>query len=297
MAQPKDRNSSLIANCVFNAFLSCTAIMLNIITILALRKTSSMPKTLKTLLLSLAVSDIGVGLLVQPLYVAYLVMEMEQNTETQTFKITRASSIITRIFLSWASFFGIVALTADRFLAIHLHLRYQELVTHKRVVAVVISSWVLSAIVALILNFRNWIPANVSKIILVTIRSLCYLTTALFYFKIYLAVRHHSNQIYVLQAQLAQNGEAIANAARQRKSAVGTFYVYLVFLACYLPNTSYWSVAGRTSPNTVAWHLELYIITLVLLNSTLNPLIYCWKMIHIRHAAMDIVRNILPSRN
>ena len=104
MAQPKDRNSSLIANCVFNAFLSCTAIMLNIITILALRKTSSMPKTLKTLLLSLAVSDIGVGLLVQPLYVAYLVMEMEQNTETQTFKITRASSIITRIF----SFLGFV---------------------------------------------------------------------------------------------------------------------------------------------------------------------------------------------
>ena len=54
--------------------------MLNIITIQALRKTSSLPKTLKTLLLSLAVSDLGEGLLVQPLYVAILLMNVEENS-------------------------------------------------------------------------------------------------------------------------------------------------------------------------------------------------------------------------
>ena len=54
--------------------------MLNIITIQALRKTSSLPKTLKKLLISLAVSDLGVGLLVQPLYVEILVMKKEDNS-------------------------------------------------------------------------------------------------------------------------------------------------------------------------------------------------------------------------
>ena len=63
-------NSSLIVNSVFYAFLSYTAIMLNIKTIHALRKTSSLPKPLKTMFLSVAVSDPGVGLLVQPLNVA-----------------------------------------------------------------------------------------------------------------------------------------------------------------------------------------------------------------------------------
>ena len=58
-----DLRSTYIANCVFNSFLSYTAIMLNIVTIHAIRNTSSLPKTLKTLLLSLAVSDVGVGLL------------------------------------------------------------------------------------------------------------------------------------------------------------------------------------------------------------------------------------------
>ena len=62
-----------IANCVFNSFLSYAAIMLNIVTIHAITKTSSLPKTLKTLLLSLAVSDVGVGLLVQPFYTSLLV--------------------------------------------------------------------------------------------------------------------------------------------------------------------------------------------------------------------------------
>ena len=59
---------------------------MNIITIQALRKTSSLPKTLKTLLLSLAVSDLGVGLLVQPLYVAILVMEIDQNTNSTAYR-------------------------------------------------------------------------------------------------------------------------------------------------------------------------------------------------------------------
>ena len=58
--------------CLFNAYLSYTATMLNIAAIYAIRKTSSLSKYLKTLLLSLAISDLGVGLLVQPMFVAYV---------------------------------------------------------------------------------------------------------------------------------------------------------------------------------------------------------------------------------
>ena len=270
--------------------------MLNIITILALRKTSSLSKPLKTLLLSLAVSDLGVGLLVQPLYVAYLAISMEQNTETQTFKITLGALQITGSFLSYASFFGGMALSAGRFLAIHYYLRYQELVTPKRVVAAVISVWVLSVIVSLI-AFSGLIPENIGAIIGGTIECVCYLTTAFFYFKIYLAVRHHSNQIHVLQAQLAHNGEVIANVMRQKKSAVGAFYLYLVFVACYLPHLCIWVNHLTTGLSTATWHLSFYFYTLLLLNSSLNPLIYSWKMTDIRHAVMDILRNIFPCHN
>ena len=241
----------------------------------------------------MAVSDLAVALLVQPLYVTYLVMFIKENTQTRTFEITWNILNPTASFLASASFFGVVALTADRFFALHLHLRYQELVTHKRVVAVVISIWIISAI--LILLFKWTRPSNVSAIIAVTVQSVCYLTTAFFYFKIYLAVRHHTNQIHVLQAQLAQNnGGDMANAVRERKAAVGTFYVYLVFLICYLPSTCHWIIRRSAGPGTMLFQFALCAYTLIFLNSSLNPLIYSWKMRHVRHAVMEILRNIPP---
>ena len=140
-----------------------------------------------------------------------------------------------------------------------------------------------------------WIP-NTVGIISVPVESVCYLTTALFYFKIYLAVRHHSKQIHVLQAQLAQNNEGdMTNAARERKAAVGTFYVYLVFLICYLPSTCVWIIHISTAPSTMLFQFGLYTNTLIFLNSSLNPLIYSWKMKHVRHAIMEILRHILPN--
>ena len=282
----------LIANCVFNAFFSFTAITLNIVTIIALRKPLTIPRTLKILLLSMAVSDLAVGLLVQPLYITRLVMMIKENTQTLYFEITSNSFYATGVFLSYASFFGVVALAAERFLALHLHLRYQELVTHKRVVAVVISIWIISTIPMLL--FKGTRLSNVYAIISVTVRSVCYLTTALFYFKIYLAVRHHSNQIHVLQAQLAQNNEGnMTNAARERKAAVGTLYVYLVFLICYLPSTCFSIILRSAGLSTMLLQFGLYANTLIFLNSSLNPLIYSWKMRHVRHAIMEILRNIL----
>ena len=78
-AQYKDLYSWYIVNCVLNGFLSITAIILNSITIHAIQKTSSLPKPLKTLLLSLAVSDIGVGLVVQPFYFGLLVKWLKRD--------------------------------------------------------------------------------------------------------------------------------------------------------------------------------------------------------------------------
>ena len=79
ISEVEELRSTYIANCVFNSFLSFTAIMLNMLTIHAIRKTSSLPKTLKTLLLSLAVSDVGVGLLSQPFYTSLLAKWLQQN--------------------------------------------------------------------------------------------------------------------------------------------------------------------------------------------------------------------------
>ena len=191
------------------------------------KRTSKTSETFKSLLLSLCISDLGVGFLIQPLYVAYLTMEITKNSKNTDniiayWAVVKAYAIPQRLFV-FASFFGVFAIAVDRFLAIHLHnLRYHKPVTHKRVVAVVISFWLFSVIAC------YWYEL----ISVLSVMSVVFIiTTGLLYCKICAAVRHHTNQIRALQVpeQVAQNGDK-ANAARLRKTAVATFYMYILFL-------------------------------------------------------------------
>ena len=279
-------HSLYIVNSVFNAFSAYSAIMLNFLSIHAIRKTTSLPKPLKTLLLSLAASDLGIGLLVQPLYITLLLAENNKNCAMPTV------SFVIIWFFANASFLGILAISLDRFLAIHLHLRYQELVTHKRAVAVVIFIWGLSAFLSL-LDFWMARAQSVAFEVFVTIFfGLCFICTAVVYCRIYFTVRRHRNEIQAIHVQAAaQNGE-LGNVARQRKSYLGTFYVYLVFLVCHLPEYCIFVASNTISkPSTILKGFVPCAWTLVFLNSSLNPLVYCWKMRQIRHTILDTLRN------
>ena len=126
------------------------------------------------MLLSLAASDLGVGLLGHPLLIAVLVMGMEGNTKDNPKYNKMFLAYVSQANLfSSASFCGVTALSVDRFLAIRLHLRYQERVTHKRVVAVVISVWGFSAVLSLV---RLWTQVNVIYFILAIILVVCLIT-------------------------------------------------------------------------------------------------------------------------
>ena len=291
--------STYIANCVANVFLCFTAISLNGMTIHAIRKTPSLPRPLKTLLLNLVVSDLSVGLLVHPSYIALLVSLLNQNPDKNTGHVNTiiiAWGIFTANFISGASFFGVMALTADRFLAIHLHHRYHELVTHRRVVVLVVTIMVFDGFVA---SIGWWTATTYINTMYTVIEIVCLSVIAILYCKIYLTVRRHKNQIQSLQVrQEEQNGDMTAlNVARHVKLVVGTFYVYIVLLVCWLPQICLKILLVAAGYNTATYHLSYYSWTMILLNSSLNPLIYCWKMRHIRHTVINILQNIFPCYN
>ena len=281
MANVEALSTSKYIIIVVNAFTAFTAIVFNSLTIQAIRKTPSLPKPLKTLLLSLAVSDVAVGLIAQPFFIVSL------NIFFKTFP---KMLWVIQLALANASFLGIVALSLDRFLAVHLHLRYQELVTHKRILGQAISAWVFSALLPL---FYVWID-EIKKLINITIIiwSLCFIFITVISVRLYFAVRHHANQIQALQVQeAAQNGD-LANASRLRKSAVSIFYVYFVFLACYLPFYCTFLAGEIFKVFLFSKNLFYFSQTLMFINSTLNPVIYCWRMRDIRRSIKDILRNI-----
>ena len=274
--------------CILNAYFSYTATILNIVAIYAIMKTSSLSRNFKTLLLSLAVSDLGVGLLAQPLFVAYLAMDSTQKNET--YDVMYTATLIPMNFFLFASLFTVTAICADRFLAIRLHLRYQSLVTYKRLGTAVISIWVISALISVL---RLFIPKNIMYVIFVVFMSACIVTATSLSVKLYLTLRRHINQIQVPQVAQTGQGEIVQG---KRKSAMASLFVYLVFIVCYLPNIcTLLIIAAVSEPRIDVQHLWFYTITLSFLNSTLNPLIYCWKMKQIRTTIMSKLRDVFSS--
>ena len=272
-----------------NSFTSYAAIMLNIVAIIALRKTPSLPKPLKVLLLSISVSDLCVGLLVQPLYVALHII----NKDIPIFKPLATVNTISATFFCTATLLGICAVSVDRFLEIHLHFRYQDIVTHRRVVAVVISIWVLSAVLSVPRTNTHFETANrIILAIIVFITLGCLVAIAIIYVKLYLVLKQHIMQVHALHINLdSQDAVAIEDTARKKKSAVAIFYLYLTLLICYLPNAciALMFVLSSASPPRLVF---VFSDALLFLNSSLDPLIYCWKMRQVRLTTMNILRNM-----
>ena len=279
--------STIIANIVFNGFLCYPTIMLNIVTIHALRKTSALSKPLKTFLLSLAVSDLGVGLLSQPLYITSQIALLRCHSSNYTIRVSITFVVVNTVCLS--SFFSIMALSAERFIAIQKPLRYQEIVTQKRVFTVAITIWLCSAILGL--SFGVLFQVNTGVVFIIIIESLCFVATTWSSYKIYLTVRRHNVQMQAQVQQVSQN-RSVVKISAFRKSVQSTLLIYLAFWICYLPRYFISIVHHlQASKSIVLEILDELSLTLVLLNSSTNPIIYCWTMRHIRHTVVGIIRN------
>ena len=129
---------------------------------------------------------------------------------------TNTILILVNLFI-FATLFLVIVLCAERFIAIHYCFRYQELVTHKRVVAVVVSIWVLSGLFSLV---RLWIPTSIMYVVFGITQLACIVAATFFSIRIYSSVRLHVNQIQVLQLQHAPQNAQMVNVRRMRKFAI-----------------------------------------------------------------------------
>lgn len=283
--------SSYVANIVFNGCLCYSTTVLNIATIYALRTTVLISKPLRILILNLAVSDLVVGVVGQPLYIAYLAGELHLKVPDYTNFIV-SSLIWNLLYLS--SFCSILALYADRFAAIHMPLRYNDLVTCKRTAIAVIAIWLFNILLVSFSVLLTPLKSRISLAIFDTIILFCLVTSTWLSYKTYLTIRRHKMEIQAQVQQVAHN-TSVENLVRLRKSTHSTFWIYLVFCVCYLPNVLIEvvdAVRGYDSTSIVIHILNIYLVTLMFLNSSLNPVIYYWKMRHIRHKMLGILQSI-----
>ena len=282
------RRSFSLGFCVLNFVFSLLAALGNLLVIRALMNNSTIPATIKKLFLSLALSDLAVGLCPQLItaIISALLLKMASSGDDLAF-FCPAVLIVLLYFmhlLAVASFLNVIVIAFDRLLAVSLHLRYQELVTPTRVTIVLVSLWLTSCVSAFLYIF---LLKGIAVAAVITV--IGYVLTTLAYVRIYKVVRYHQNQIYGQnQLQTAQTAET----QKQRKSAYNSLFVSVVFLACYLPffpsTILYWTNTSEIS----FLEANFASIFLIYLNSSLNPFIYCWRYPEIHQRVKSTVKQI-----
>ena len=266
-----------------NIFLSITASLTNALILIALHKVTSIHPPTKLLFRCLAVTDLCVGLISQPLFAITAVLSPIPDLGIIWDKVFLFPTVV----LAAVSILTSTAISVDRLLALIMGLRYRRVVTLRRVRALIICAWILSC--ALAAGILSW-EDHIRDVFMVMI-IFCILASIISYTKIFLQLRHHQIQLQdnlQQQGQLPNGGEIPLNIARYKKTVSSIAWVQLALLICYLP----FSVLH------ILWfHDVLYLenasdvtLSFLFLNSSLNPILYCWKIKDVRQAVKNTIK-------
>ena len=276
-----------IALAAVNIVLSITASLGNILILIALRKVTSIHPPTRLLFQCLAITDLGVGLTSQPLMVTVIL-------PVDNIDIKIRNVLFYHLFLSSSiafcglSVFTSTALSVDRLLALFLGLRYRHVVTLKRIRAALACGCLALLLIMLVWNFHGK-TATITMPIFLT---LCLIISLFSYAKIVLRLRQHQFSVRdnVQQGQ-ANTGVIPLNLKRYKRTVVSIALVQLALFICYFPsNIVCILIHLRSIRPGIDFILFNYTATLVFLNSSLNPFLYCWRIKEIRQAVKATIR-------
>ncbi|CAH3157172.1 unnamed protein product, partial [Porites evermanni] len=229
-------DGELIFLSALNIFLSITAFLGNTLILVALHKETSLHPPSKLLYRNLAITDLCVAIITEPLAVCYGISVVKERWDICYF--AHSSLYYSGYTLCSVSLFTAAAISVDRLLALLLGLRYRQLVTLRRTF------------------------------------------TAIFaYTKIFCTLRHNQIHVqnHVAQGQPSQAIPAL-NIARYRKAVYSALWVQGTLVVCYLPLNIVEALRPQRGISLSVHLARQFAGTIVFSNSSLNPLLYCWKI-------------------
>lgn len=264
-----------------NALLSVVAVTGNTLILAAIWKSSSLRSPSYILLAGLAATDFATGLITQPLYVAYIF-------GGHNCTVVAAADVVSRYFAT-ATAETITIMSVERW----LHMSRRSLITAKRAYAIY---GILLFFPVAYLPLRLWLLSMQSygdfwePLLHGVLSVICFSTTSLSYYKVFGIIRHQLR--HVQAGQTSQTSPMVS--IKYKKSVYTMFFILLVFLLCYSPHGiaifshSLWKMSAVTF--NVVWH---FTATLVLISSSLNPVLYYWRIREIRLGVKRLMKVII----
>lgn len=277
---PSPRPLKLAAiSIALNAFSSITACIGNVLILVALYKVTSISPPTKILFVSLAVTDLLTGLILQPLLVVHAIITSVIISTNLSYFSEQVNSVLGFI-LTTLSILTSTAISVDRLLALVLGLVYRNVVTLRRVRVIVICIWLLSCMMG---GWRcTTVAADLAKLVFLVVVGLCFITSIASYIKIYSLLYRHRRQVHghFKRAQQQSNRTAQLNEARFKKTVSSIAWIQFTLILLFIPCivvAILWinKIIPSGIPGAILFRVSFSVFYL---NSSLNPILYVWKI-------------------
>lgn len=276
---------SNVMTCIFNAFFALPAIVGNALVVMAIWRTQLKRSPSNVLLCTLAFADLQVGLTVQTSFICFKMAEIFRADKLSCY--ARFVNIVFGYSITAVSLLTLTAIAIERFLALRLHLRYKEVITKRRILTAACCFWVIG----LAATSLYFIHRSVFGAIVIVSELVAIVVTSVAYLKIYKIVRRHAREIESQRrVSVDPNAQIGLNMKKYQRSTFTMVIVFMLSFVCYVPYSAVMVAKlkyGFTANVKVA--IDIF-STVICINSSLNPLIYCWRMKEVKQAVWAVVK-------
>ena len=269
-----------LVTAIINITAAPFAVVFNLLIFYAIVARLRTPSNL--LIACLALSDVFVGLAVQPGYITYRLMENQLRSVPCFVRVVYANAFY---LCCGVSFMTLAAVSYERSVAVRLQARYNDVFSSKRVFKYMAAIWIVN----IILTSLQWARINrISRGMHLIAWFICLLVAGAANIGIVLTLVRNRRRVQPHNVQL---GEKIRRRREAKLTRTIAFIVgiYLLLNMPVLFVTIYHQILGQDikTYNHYSWTE-----TLAFLNSCTNPLICFWKSRQIRQAVITILERI-----
>ena len=231
------------------------------------------------LLAFLALTDFTVGILVQPAFAAVLIMLL--LNEPRGYCVLKVLRHVT--FVVNASLFHLVLLTGERYIAMKHPFSYLTFVTEGRLLFASAMAWFLSISHSVLLLLSQpvfFICVTISSILSFAVISFCHVT-------VFGETRRHERQLAAQQA----TSEAREEFERNKKAfKLTSIILVLLILFVLIPSTlPVVLISYREFTPEAVYLFFSFTMSLVFLDSLLNPIVYALRLRQFRVAIIELL--------
>ena len=262
---------SFITTIIINTITCPFVVLLNIQVIIAVKTRPRLQTNSNILLACLAVTDALTGLLGQPSYILWTIFQLSGLSSSKTVGRFHFNVALT---FAVASCLHLILVTFERLIAIKFTVHYPNIVTGNNMMIAVIVVW----IIAFICNICQALKLYLVLYYMVGLIGIsCILFVAFTYMILYHETRRHQRKIKAQQVPQ----EEVERFTKENKALQTTVLVVGGVIICLLP-VCFCLIVVATGLysfcpiNGSMWQ------TCSMLNSLVNPLIYCWRQKAIR---------------